>query len=66
MKYGLFDTSAHTLKILAAAVWYGGGFVLLIKSRALLAEAFILRPDSAGSWGIIVAGVVCGCLKARY
>ena len=62
----IFDTSARTLKILAATVWYCGGVVLLIKSWALLAEAFALRPDPAWPWGIVVAGVVLGGLKVRY
>ena len=62
----IFDTSAHTLKILAAVVWYCGGFVLLIKSGVLLAEAFALRPDQAWPWGVLAGGVVLGGLKARY
>jgi hypothetical protein len=62
----MFDVSARTLKMLAAAVWYGGGVALLIKSWDLLAEAFALRPDPAWPWGIVVAGFVLGGLKVRY
>jgi hypothetical protein len=62
----IFDTSARTLKMLATAVWYGGGVALLIKSWDLLAEAFALRPDPLWPWGIVVAGVVLGGLKVRY
>jgi hypothetical protein len=66
MNQGLFDASIRTLKMLAAAVWCGGGVVLLVKSWALLTEAFALRPDSAGLWVPLTAGVVFGGLKARY
>ena len=62
----IFDISARTLKMLAAAVWYGGGVALLIKSWALMAEAFALRPDQAWPWGVLAGGVVLGGLKARY
>lgn len=62
----MFETSARTLKILAAAVWYCGGVVLIIKSGMLLAEAFTLRPDFAWVWRVVLAGVVFGGLKARY
>ena len=66
MNQGLFDVSTRTLKMLAAAVWCGGGIVLLVKSWALLSEAFALRPDSVGPWAAIAAGLVLGGLKARY
>jgi len=62
----MFDVSTRTLKIFSAVVWYGGGVVLLIKSWDLLAEAFALRPDSVGLWGVVLAGIVFGALKARY
>ncbi len=62
----MFDTSARTLKTLAGIIWYGGGLVLLIKSWTLLAEAFARRPDSVGPWGVVLAGIVFGALKARY
>ena len=62
----MFDVSVKTLKILSAVVWYVGCVVLLFKSWALLAEALVLRPDSAWPWGVVVIGVVLGSLKARY
>jgi len=62
----MFDVSARTLKIFSAIVWYVGCVVLLFKSWALLAEALVLRPDSAWPWGVVVIGVVLGGLKARY
>ena len=62
----MFVISARTLKMLAAAVWCGGGVVLLIKSWALMAEAFALRPDQVWPWGALAGGVVLGGLKARY
>lgn len=58
-------TSRRTLKILAAAVWYVGGIVLVRKAVVLLFEAEALRPD--GYWPAIavVVGVAVGSLKAR-
>lgn len=66
MKNGIFDTSARTLKVLSAIVWFGGAISLLFKSGHLLAEAFALQPNSSWPWGILVVGVVFGGLKARY
>ena len=65
-KHGLFDASTRTLKMLAAAVWYGGAISLIFNGGCVLAEAFALQPDSLGPWGVIVAGFVFGGLKARY
>lgn len=62
----MFDVSARTLKIFSAVVWSGGCVFLLFKSWALLTEAIALRPGSAWPWGVVVAGVVFGGLKARY
>lgn len=62
----MFETSTRTLKMLAAFIWYGGAIALLFKGGALLAEAFALRPNFAGPWGIVVVGVIFGGLKARY
>ena len=62
----MFDVSARTLKIFSAVVWYGGAISLIFKGGNLLAEAFALQPESAWPWGVVVAGVVFGGLKARY
>jgi hypothetical protein len=54
------------LKILAAAVWYVGGIMLVRKAVILLAEAEALRPD--GNWPLfaVIAGVAVGLVKARF
>ena len=62
----MFDTSARTLRILSAVVWYGGGIVLLVKSGMLMAEAFALRSDHVWPWGLVAAGIVLGVLRGRY
>ena len=62
----MFDTSARTLRILSAVVWYGGGIALLVKSGMLLAEAFALGSNHVWPWGLVVAGVVLGALRGRY
>jgi hypothetical protein len=64
--FNMFDTSARTLKILAAVVWYGGAISLIFKGGVLLTEAFVLQPDNGWPWGVVVIGVVLGSLKARY
>ncbi len=59
-------TSARILKILAALVWYIGGFVLLLKARSLLAEADALEPERAWPWLGAGVGLLLGVLKAKY
>lgn len=58
--------STRTLNLLAAAVWYIGGVVLLLKSSSLLLEAYALRPQALWIWGAILSGVAIGGLKARF
>ena len=62
----MFETSARTLKILSAVIWYGGAISLIFKGGGLLAEAFSLQPGDAWPLGVVVAGIVFGGLKARY
>jgi uncharacterized membrane protein len=62
----MLTVSNRTLNFLAAAVWYIGGMVLLIKSSSLLAEAHELRPQQAWTWISIVAGLTIGGLKSKY
>lgn len=62
----MLDTSAHTLKRLAALVWYSGVVVLLVKSTGMFLEA-----DSQGAGELLVviailSGLVIGWIKARY
>ena len=62
----MLTTSARTLSILAASVWYVGGTVLLIKGSTLLVEAYILRPEMYGTWIVIAAGLCFGGLKGKF
>ena len=58
--------SRRALKILAAAVWYVGGIMLVRKAVVLLVEAEKLRPEA--NWPIFAAaiGVLAGLVKARF
>jgi hypothetical protein len=58
--------SARNLKIIAALIWYGGGIVLTFKGYRLLTEADALQPGQIWPWLAIAAGVVSGCLQAKY
>ncbi|MES9904558.1 MAG: hypothetical protein ABW168_18010 [Sedimenticola sp.] len=62
----MFDTSRHTLKLLAALVWVIGIVVLFIKSGSLLAEAGRVNPDHPGVWFGALGGVMLGGVKAKY
>ena len=62
----MFNTTAGTLKKLAAILWYSGIVVLFIKSTSLFlaadrtgADIFLLLPA-------VCAGFVIGWIKARY
>lgn len=61
-----FSVSPRILNILAALVWYIGGFVLLLKARSLLLEADTLQPAQLWPWFGLVAGVLFGSLKAKF
>ena len=58
--------SPRILNILAALVWYIGGFVLLLKARSLLLEADALQPTQIWTWFGLVVGVLFGSLKAKF
>ena len=58
--------SARSLKILAALVWYIGGFVLLLKGTSLLREAEALQPGQIWTWIAVIAGLLIGSVKARF
>lgn len=60
------EASPRTLKILAALVWYIGGFVLAVKGGALLREANLLKPEQDLSWLVILTGLLIGGVKAKY
>jgi len=58
--------TARSLNILAALVWYIGGFVLLLKGRSLLIEAGTLNPQQGWIWLAVLAALFFGSLKARF
>ena len=54
------------LKILAALVWYIGGFILFFKGISLIQEAVELRPDLFWHWVGLGIGFGLGTLKAVF
>ncbi len=62
----MLTVSARTLRILAAAVWYTGGLILLLKGGNLLHEAAGIRPGGMGPWAAAACGFLAGGLKARF
>ena len=62
----MIPASAHSLKILAALVWYIGGVVLLLKGTNLLQEAEALRPDRPWPWVAVITGLMIGSVKAGF
>lgn len=62
----LLTASTRTLNILAAAVWYIGGVVLLLKAVSLLSEAKLIYIGPFWPWVAVGIGVLIGGLKAKY
>ncbi len=62
----MFNSSTRRVKLLAAAIWYGGGFVLLWKTWELLQRAMTVRPEDGFPWVVLLLGAIIGILKARY
>lgn len=62
----MFIVSHIVLKILAALVWYIGGFVLLFKGASLLLEAKVIAPELIWLWLVIAGALLLGGAKARY
>jgi len=58
--------TSHTLKILAALLWYLGGVILVSKGGSLLVEADQLKPEQNWTWLAIFIGLLIGGLKAKY
>lgn len=54
------------VRLVAAAVWYGGSIALVLKAWALLDAAHTLRPSRTAVLAIVAAGIVLGALKARF
>lgn len=66
IEHRMFYSSRHSLKLLAALVWYSGAFVLSIKSSRLLLEAHNIRSELFWITLAIVAGLIIGTIKAKY
>ncbi len=64
--FGMFNTSSHRLKLLAALVWYIGVIVLLFKSSNLLLAAEKLNPGQLWTGLAVIGGLVLGVIKAKY
>lgn len=62
----MLTVSARTLKILAAATWYIGSFVLLLKGGMFLMQAAAMKPEQSWPWLAALAGVIIGSLKAKF
>ncbi len=58
--------TTNQLKLLAALLWYSGGFILFFKGRSLLMEADALIPDSRWFWLAILIGILVGLLKIVF
>jgi hypothetical protein len=62
----MVPASTRSLKILAALVWYIGGFFLLQKGGSLLFEAEALHPGQKWPWFAFITGLFLGSVKARF
>jgi len=62
----MLTTSTHTLKILAALVWYIGVVVLILKSSGLFVAAN--KSGAATAWVLlaILLGIGLGLVKSKY
>ena len=60
------SVSPRVLNILAALVWYIGGFVLLSKGGSLLSEAMVLRPWLLWPWLVMGLALILGGVQARF
>ncbi len=58
-------TSRYSIKLVAAAIWFSGAFVLLIKGGSLLTQALALRPEQSLTWLAVPAGLVIGGIKTQ-
>jgi hypothetical protein len=62
----MLNWSTGRVKLLAAAIWYGGGLVLLWKAWELNQRALILASGEIFPWVALIIGVIIGIIKARY
>ena len=62
----MFAASTRTLNMLAAALWYSGAIILLIKGTTLLYEADSLQPGRNWTWLTVILGLSIGWLKVTF
>ena len=62
----MFNSTSHTLKLLASLVWYSGAMVLSFKSSKLLIAAHSINSELLWTGLAILAGLMIGFIKARY
>ncbi len=62
----MLATSPHTLKLLAALLWYSGAAILAIKGSSLLLAADELQPGRHWIWLTVVLGLCIGWLKVIF
>jgi len=62
----MFQSTKHTLRLLASLVWYSGGIVLAFKSARLLLEAHSIDSQLFWICFAIVGGLLIGAVKVKY
>jgi len=62
----MITSSRSRVKLLAAVIWYSGGFILLWKAGELLQRAMMVRPGDGFPWAVLLFGAIIGILKSRY
>ena len=62
----MFNVTKRKLIILAAIVWYIGGFALLLKGSSLLIEAGALRNFQYLHLYSFIVAILLGLVKARF
>ena len=60
------EVSQRALIIIAAIIWYTGGFVLLVKGSALIKNAYLIDAQSIWTYMTPIVGIIIGLLKGRF
>ena len=58
--------SQRKLRIIAAFIWYAGGFVLLVKGGVLIKQAYLINAQSIWTTMAPILGIIIGLLKGRF
>lgn len=66
LAWAMMNVSHHTLKLLAALVWYIGVFFLLSKGSELSDDARELEPERWGKNIAWIGGILVGIVKTRF